>query len=294
MGTLRSMTGYGRGRAPAAGGRSLWVEARSRNHRHLELVLRLPAEYAALEDRLRALVAARVQRGRLEVSVVGDPMHPSTWPQVDLRAARAYHEVLRDLAERLGLPLGLDAAGLAALPGVSVLREAPPAAEAVEGDWPALEAAAVQALSGLDAARGREGEALAEAIRAALAATADCLRAVEARVPAVAAARQAAARARLAELLGPEGAPLAGAAVAAILDRLDVQEEIVRLHSHLRQAAEALGEPAPGRRLDFLAQEMQREWNTIAAKASDAEVAQQTVAARVAVERVREQVANVE
>ena len=294
MGALRSMTGYGRGRAPATGGRTVSVEARSRNHRHLELVLRLPPEYAALEDRLRALVAARVQRGRVEVAVAADPIHPAAVPQVDLRAARAYHEALRDLADRLGLPLGLDAARLAALPGVCVLREASAVADSGDEDWPALADAAAEALAALEAAREREGTALAGAIRAALGTTADCLRAVEARVPAVAAAREAAARARLAELLGPEGAPLAGAAAAAVLDRLDVQEELVRLRSHLDQAALALGDVAPGRRLDFLAQEMQREWNTIAAKASDAEVAQQTVAARVAVERVREQVANVE
>jgi uncharacterized protein (TIGR00255 family) len=290
--TLQSMTGFGRAVRVAPDGRTISVEARSHNHRHLDVLLRLPAEYGVVEGRLRAFVAERVRRGRVELSVAVEARAPAS-PVVDLRLAQAYHEALRELAERLGLPLGLDAAALAALPGVCPGPAAPPAAGAEE-DWPVLSSAAGAALAELVAARAQEGAALREAIAGGLRVIEGCLSAAEARAPEVAAAREAAARHRLADLLGAEAGVAAGPAVAAILERLDVREELVRLRSHLGRARAALDEAAPGRRLDFLAQEMQREWSTLAAKAGDAAMAEVTVAARVAVEQVREQLANAE
>jgi len=289
---LRSMTGFGRGSAGASG-RTLAVEARSVNHRYLDLALRLPREYGSFEERLRGLVRGRIRRGRVDLVLAAGPgPAPGRGLVVDTALAAQYHQALRNLAARLGVPIGLDAAALAALPGVCGLSEEP---GDPEGDWPLVAIAAQQALDGLDAMRAREGATLAAALAAALGTVGAQLRAAEARAPLAAGERLAALRERLQAALGQASAGGAPAELWGLLERADIREELVRLGSHLAQAQACLESAEPvGRVLDFLAQEMQREWSTIAAKAVDAELAERAVLARVAVEQIREQVQNVE
>ncbi len=291
---LRSMTGFGRAAASLDPGPAVVVEARAQNHRHLDVFIRLPREYLVLEERVRARVRARARRGRVELAVAvgADGRSGAANPFVDTAVAARYHEALRELAERLGIPLGLDAGVLAGLPGVCGLAEA---GGDVEADWPAIRQAVDEAMEGLDAVRLREGAALAAALEASFDALERLHGDVEAKVPAWARRREADARQRLAELLGQGEGALRPEAWAAVLERADVREELDRLRSHLAQARSAARGAEPcGRLLDFLAQEMAREWTTIAAKAGDAGIADATVRARVVVEQVREQVANVE
>jgi len=286
----QSMTGFGRG-GSANGGRVVTVEARGWNHRHLDVMIRLPREYAAWEVRLRALVRARLHRGRVEMVVTAGSAG-GAMAVIDTELAVRYYQALRLVAGRLDLPPGLTMADLAALPGVCAVGE--PEAEP-EGVWPALAAAADQALDGLQQCRAREGRALAAELEGLLATVGAHVAAVEGHLPAVREALIAAVRARYLDCAGDAGPGWRPELAVAALDRADIREELVRLRSHLRQAGECLGAQRPsGRELDVLAQELQREWTTISAKAADPVIAEHAVAARVAVEQVREQAQNVE
>lgn len=315
------MTGFGRG-AGEADGRAFVAELRAVNHRYLDLVVRLPRECTPLEERVRALLRRHVRRGHLEVTVEGVAVAPPgaagagraatpgsgptgapalpgggapVRPCVDTELAAAYHGALREVATRLHVPSQVDASFFLGLPGVCSLR---PLSTEPDDAWPALEAALLAAVSALARMRRREGEQLASALGLALGTVRTCLDEATRLGPEVAAAQLAGMRRRAADLLGEAArapSPELVAAWATLLERAAIEEELVRLGSHLAQVEACLrSEEAVGRRLDFLAQEMLREWNTIAAKAADARLADLAVAARVAVEQVREQVQNVE
>lgn len=313
------MTGYGRG-ADAGEGLRVSVEVRSVNHRFLEVVVRTPRLVAALEDRLRRLVAARLARGRVEVSVsCEDTAGRSRRVRVDTALARGYADALRTLARDLELGGGPDLGLVAGLPEVLTVTE-----EAVdaEGWWPVLERAAGRALDALVAMRSREGEALKQHLRGRLEALGGHLEAIAARAPEVVEEYRRRLWERVGELVGwrpghppqldpagpsgeaaePANAPRVtldearlATEVALFADRASIDEELVRARSHLEQLLAALeaGEPV-GRRMDFLVQELGRELTTMGAKASDARIAAAVVAARTELEKVREQVQNVE
>lgn len=290
---MQSMTGFGRGTAED-GGCAFVAEARSVNHRYLDVAVRVPREYAGLEDRIRAQVRARVGRGRIDVSVAVSAQAPGErGVRVDTALAARYHKLLQDLAAHLSISSEVDAGFFLGLPGVLEVRERLPDGDA---DWPAIEAAVAAALQALEAMRGREGTALGAALERGLATVRACLERVASRAPVVAAEQVARVRTRLEALqTGAAQGEAFPFDPAARLERVDISEELERLRSHLEQAAACLSAPGPvGRRLEFLAQEMQREWGTISAKASDRAIADDAVSARVAVEQVREQVQNIE
>jgi len=290
---LRSMTGYGRARRTR--GRLLAeAEARSVNGRYLAVRCRLPGDLLRLESRLEALVRERLSRGSVDVSVRLTAERRAGRPRVNRQALAVYREALESLG-------GGERALLLSLPGVVSFGEELPAEAAVDA---LVLGAAGEALQRMERARSAEGGRLAAALRRELASLRRHVDAVRRLAPAAVRSHHEAMRERLARLLerrqGPNPAPGAEdpallREVALLADKHDVTEELDRLKSHVDALAEALasGEPV-GRQLDFLLQEVGREVNTVGSKASDARIAARIVKAKSAVEKLREQAANIE
>ena len=288
------MTGFGAAEA-AAGGLSARAEVRSVNHRHLQVKLRLPPEASHLEPEVEALVRRKLSRGAVSVVVHLAREGGVATARIDEEAARAYAERLEALARRLGLGDGPDLEDLLLLPGVVAGREDGEADPRVA----TLVTRAVRgALAELVRMREREGEALRRDLARHAAAVGRLVARIEKRMPAVVRGHQRALRRRVAELLGGnsglEPRDLARE-IALLADRLDVSEELARLEAHLDQLERLLEKGGTvGRKLDFLTQEFFREANTVGSKCSDARVAHAVVDLKTCVERLREQVQNVE
>ena len=286
------MTGFGRGVAEQGGLRAT-VDIRAVNHRFLDLKLRGASLAPAVEEAVNAKVRATVERGAVTVSVnVARATYGGGAGTIDIAAATAAHAQLSELAQRLGIP-GPDLALVLAQPGVSGTVERLDEEEAPV--LPALDAALAQ----LDQMRRSEGAALA----AELGLRFDELVALRLSVANLAAGVPAQVTKRLQERLGRllDGQDLAidparlAQEVAVLADRADVTEELVRLASHLDQARALLaGAGAVGRRLDFLVQEIGRELNTIGSKSTVTEISAAIVEGKAALEKVREQIQNVE
>ncbi len=294
--SLRSMTGFGRAEA---GGQTLSVtaEARSVNHRHLDIAVRLPRALAAFEPDVRRLVQSRLERGRVEVSVQQAPAPGASAQTIGMDRALAAEYVARarELGTALGVAGDVTLAWLLERPGVLRLEEVP--APGQEAAWPILADAVGRALDALVAGRAAEGEALAAELGALRADLDAQVEVIAARLPAAVARYEARLRERIRGLLGgiavDEGRVLTE--VATWAEKTDVQEELTRLRAHLAELALVLERGGPaGRTLDFLMQELNREVNTIASKADDLEVSQAALAAKGVVEKMREQVQNLE
>ncbi len=290
---IRSLTGFGAGRAEQ-GGEAIDVEARSVNHKFCEVKVRLPRELAALELDVTRCVKERLARGGVEVSLRRRPARGALAPRVDLQLAEEYARAFREIRERLGLEDTVALRDILAAEGVVTLEERTVDLDEARA---AVMAALGQALGALIAMRGREGEALARDLDGRIA----LMEGVVARVEALAPQSVEHYRARLQERIQevargftPDPARLAQE-VALFADRLDVSEEITRLRSHLAHSRAILagGEPA-GRKMEFLVQEMHREANTIGSKSQRAEIAALVVTLKAEIERMREQVQNVE
>ena len=290
----RSMTGYGVAGGVVARGR-VQCEVRTVNHRHLSIQLRVPASLQGSEEALRGLVRRRLERGHVNVAVrwIEEPEQRSA-VGVDLARARQVVDVLERLRNELGLDGTIDLHLVARQPDVLTYGEE----SAVE---PEAERGLVdlvdQALSAVIAMREREGAALTRELNRLLAAMDEQLTVMRERAPARVAAERDRLRGAITELL--EGRPLSedrlAQEIAFLAERLDVQEEIVRLETHLAAARSALTRAGPvGRELGFLGQEMLREVNTIGSKANDAPMAQAVIAMKGELEKFREQVENLE
>jgi uncharacterized protein (TIGR00255 family) len=290
------MTGYGR--AEAGGSRAvLVVECRSVNHRHLDVSLKLPRILGGFESDARRLIQSAVQRGRVEVGVVvtaaeGTVLNPLT---VNLAQAREYTEAARTLAEALDLSDGPALGWVMAQSGVLTREEQPPLA--ADEAWPLLERALSAALADLVARREAEGRALGEELAGLAGQLAGHVDLVALRAPLAVERRAARLRERMQAMLA--GAEVdqgrVAAEVAVWADRTDVTEELARLRAHLAQLGALLAGDGPvGRTLDFLIQEINREVNTIGSKADDLEISQAVIAAKSTLEKMREQVANLE
>jgi uncharacterized protein (TIGR00255 family) len=289
------MTGYGHA-AFEIEGAGFEVELRCVNHRHLDVKTRLPRGLAGFEGELRAQVAERLSRGKVDLNVratAGAALADTV--ELDLAVAERYLAAARTLRERHGLPGALEVQALLALPGVARVVERELGEDSARR---ALRAAVAAALDSAAAMREAEGAALDRELRGRLARVAALVDAVEARAGEV----QRAVRDRLrkrAEQLREETGPVDEARlhqeVVWFADRLDVTEECVRLRSHVAQFLALLDGAGPaGRRLDFLLQEMGREANTIGSKSADAPIAHDVVELKTELERIREQVQNVE
>jgi uncharacterized protein (TIGR00255 family) len=295
---IRSMTGYGRA-SFAVEGVAFEVEVRSVNHRYLDARIRLPKPLADREADLKARIRSRMARGKVDL-VVSQAGEAGSGPRlaVDLAAAEQYLAASRELVERHGVAGALDAQALLALPGVARFVEPKLSPEALHA---ALARAVDEALDAVVAMREAEGAALADEIEGRLQRVLALAESLEARSGLVQQAVRERLRKRAGQLKSETGvldeARLHQEIVLAA-DRLDVTEEIVRLRSHVDQfrhilAAGADGE-AVGRRLDFLLQEMAREANTIGSKGTDAPVSHDVVELKTELERIREQVQNLE
>src|SRR5262245_15680501 len=292
----RSMTGYGR--AEVAGARlALSVECKSVNHRHLDIALKLPRALNALEADLRRLIQSAVSRGRIDVSVTWSPVGTGALASLSLNMtlAKEYVEIARRLTDDLGLE-GRPAVGwLLEQPGV-IVREAEPTLS-VEEAWPILEQAMIQALAELQTRREAEGAALAKELLALHGGLCAHVGACTAVAPAAVERRAARLRARIAALAGEVTVDESRLAteVAVWAEKTDITEELARLRAHLDQFALLLRTGGSmGRALDFLAQEMNREVNTVGSKADDLEISQTVIAAKSALEKLREQAQNIE
>lgn len=293
---MRSMTGYGRGVVDDAGARAT-VDVRAVNHRFLDLKLRGAALPAPLEEAIGARVRAAIERGAVSVSVHLVRGDTAGGPRIDGDAADRAYRALAGLASRLGLPssAGPDLALVLAQPGVVT------SGGDDDADGAPVTAAVLRALDAalgqLGAMRAAEGAALAAELHARL----DELTATRARIAVLAGGvpRELTRRlterlARLSDEVAVDPARLAQEIVLHA-DRADVTEELVRLASHLDQArALVAGTGAVGRRLDFLVQELGRELNTIGSKSVTAEITTAVVGAKATLEKLREQVQNVE
>ncbi len=294
MGLIASMTGYGR--AEARGVRlAVVVEARSLNHRFLEIGIKVPRALSAQEAGLRQLVQGRLARGRLDVSVATRRIGGSaSVVRTDVALGAEYARGARVLAEALGLRAELPLADLLRLPGVVTVEDA----DDEDGEAAVLlKDATEQAVAELLRMRQAEGAALAADLGTHVGALEAWAVDLERLLPAALGRIQERLRARIHALL--EEAPVDPARVAQegalLAARSDVAEEVARLGSHCGQFRALLAAGGPvGRQLDFLAQEMHREVNTIAAKADDGEMVARLLEARTAVERLREQAQNVE
>lgn len=291
---VRSMSGHGRGEAGNERVRVV-VEVRSVNHRFCRVSTRLPSDLMSLEDEIRRLVQERVQRGKVDVDARVESVSGAQL-RFDQRLARVYGDQLREVAEQAGTErprLG----DVLALPGVMV-------SDAIGGfdpdaDVEALRAALTAALDAHDAMRRREGEHLAADLRARLDTLHSGSAAIEAAAAEAPARARDALRARLEVLLAEVGRTVDDDRLvqeaAYHAERADITEELVRLRSHLRKSEELLeSSDAPGRSLDFLAQELHRELSTIGAKTKELPVAELTVELKAELERIREQVQNLE
>ena len=288
------MTGFGAGRGEAEGV-ALTVELRSVNGKFCEVKPRLPRELSSLETELVKTVKARLHRGVIDVFVRRESASGRGMvPQVDLALAAAYAKALRELKSELGLAGEPSIQDLAQMQGVISLGEtaADPLAMGT-----ALQSALAAALEGLEEMRRREGEALARDLLGRLATLEKGAQAIARLAPAQVEAARERLDARIAELT--RGVPLDPARlaqeVALIADRTDVAEELTRLASHLDQARGLVSADVPaGRKLEFLVQEVNREINTIGSKSQYAAIASQVVDLKAELERVREQIQNVE
>jgi uncharacterized protein (TIGR00255 family) len=291
---MRSMTGFGSA-SRSERGIALRAEVRAVNHKFLQLKLRLPEELASLEPELEARVRERLDRGAVNVNVSLDSSVALAPIELDLALAQRYSELLDKLNYELRLGAKLDIDDIARLPGVF---HSAPDSKAVAEARTVLLAVVDAALDSLAEMREREGAALARDVAARRDLIAALAARIRARMPVVVVTHQETLRKRVAELLGP-GTTLAptdlAREIALIADRLDVTEELTRLDSHLAQLGLLCTKKVPvGRQLDFLVQEFLREANTIGSKCSDAEVAHAVVELKTEIERLREQVQNVE
>ncbi len=288
------MTGFGTGRA-SVDGEELTVELKSVNHKFCEVKARLPRELSTLEPLLVRLVKERIARGAVEVLVRRQTAAvPAMAPQVDLALAQEYRRAYAELARALSLPDEVTVRDVATQPGVMRLDER---VVDLEKAARALEAALGQALDHLTAMRRKEGEALAADLLKRI----DQVEAMARRIfelsPRAVEEYRRRLEERIAELTrnAPVDPQRLAQEVAFFAERTDVAEELTRLLSHFEQFRALVSSPEPaGRKMDFLVQEMHREVNTTGSKSQHAEIAAQVVAMKAELERIREQVQNVE
>lgn len=291
---VKSMTGYGRCRE-MRGGRDITVEVRSVNNRYLDCTVKMPRAYIFAEDRMKAKVQQAISRGKVDVFVTIDATAAdATVVAVNEPLARGYYEALMKLKETFSLAGDVTPDVLAKFPEVLSVTKAEEDVEAIAAD---ICAVLDQALAAYNEMRGVEGVKLAEDVLSRVDTIETIVGRVEERSPQTLAAYRQRLEARMQEVLQSttidESRILTEAAIFA--DKIAVDEETVRLRSHIAQLRDMLrGDEAVGRKLDFLIQEVNRECNTIGSKCNDLAIAQDVVRLKAEVEKIREQVQNME
>ena len=291
---MRSMTGYGRGQS-AFNGTKISVELNSVNRKQSDVTVGLPRELAELESRVRDVINTRISRGRLNVVVAClNGASTSAKTALDTALAATYYRAMLELQKelRVGGEIGIET--ILRAPGVLRISEEQVAGEKV---WPHLEAALNEALDDLVKMRDREGKHLAKDLIKRLKIVRQSLRKIRQLVPGVIKKY----RQTLQERIQKAGIEVTidderlAKEIVFFADKSDVSEELTRLESHFAQFAHTLRKSEPvGRTLDFITQEISREFNTLGAKANDADISQLVVVCKAEMEKIREQIQNIE
>ena len=291
---IRSMTGYGSAKGTVAGF-AITIELRSVNNRYLDLGIKLPRGFLFAESEIKNYIQKKVSRGKLDFFLTLDSAESDqTRIRVNTRLAEAYRNAITGIGETLELPAPVSALDIARFPDVlSLEKEELDQGAFLEQLFPLLDTA----LEDFDAMRTREGEKLAEDLLQKADHIEELVQAVERQAPKTVSAYRERLEAKLREVLADTSASeervIAEAAIFA--DRIATDEETVRLHSHLSQFRKLMEEGSPiGRKLDFLIQEFNREANTIGSKCQDSEIAYLVVELKSEIEKIREQVQNIE
>lgn len=288
------MTGYGRGEADHEGAK-FSVELNTVNRKQSDIVVNLPRDLAELEPRIRQTINENVSRGRTNVLVcLHNGSHGPRKLALDTELARSYHEAMRALQKELSAPGEITIGTILQAPGV---MRAPEEAIKSEEAWPSVERALRAALAELIKMREREGKHLAKDLIHRLKAMRKSLKEIRALHPDVVKRYRTA----LLERIEKAGVPIAAdddrliKEISFFADRSDISEELTRLESHLAQFAHHLRKNEPvGRTLEFITQEIFREVNTLGSKANDATISQLVVGLKAELEKIREQIQNLE
>lgn len=288
------MTGYGRSEQ-IVDGRAVIVEIKSVNHRYFEFSCRTTRGYSFLEEKLKSFLQGRITRGKVDAYISVEALESAqTQVLVNHSLAEGYVQALRELAERYGLRDDISVSTVSRYSDIFSVHKAPEDEEAV---WNSVQQAAKEALKNFLAMREAEGERLRADVLSRAGTIMKLVDEIETRSPQTVAEYQERLRQKIQELLGDntvdEQRLLTETAIFA--DKVAVAEETVRLRSHFRQMEEMMKADAPiGRKLDFLVQEMNREANTIGSKAVDSKIAYLVVDIKAEIEKIREQIQNIE
>ena len=291
---IRSMTGYGRGEA-VLHDRTITVEVRAVNNRYLDCAVKIPRLYVFAEEAIKAQVQSQVGRGKVDVFVTIDSTAADKVAvTLNRPVADGYYAALTQMRETYDLAEPVSLSLLSRFPDVFLVEKEQGDADVIAGD---ILQVLSQALTDFNAMRAREGAKLADDVRVKAGTIASLVTQVEQRSPETVAAYREKLRQRMEEVLEntqiDESRILTEAALFA--DKVAVDEETVRLRSHLAQLEEMLQAEGPiGRKLDFLIQEFNREANTIGSKCSDIEIARHVVDIKAEIEKIREQIQNME
>jgi uncharacterized protein (TIGR00255 family) len=291
---MRSMTGYGRGDADHAGTK-FSVELNSVNRKQSDIVINLPRDLAALEPRIRQAINEKISRGRMNVLVgLHQGANGAAALALDTALARSYHDAMLTLQKELNAPGEITIGTILQAPGV--MRSPEQSIDADEA-WPGVRSALATALSELIKMREREGKHLAKDLIHRLKTLRKEIKEIRALYPDVVKKYRGALMERIqkAGLDLPVEDERVLKEVTIFADRSDISEELTRLESHLAQFAHHLRKNEPvGRTLEFITQEIFRELNTLGAKSNDAEISQHVVACKSELEKIREQIQNLE
>lgn len=291
---IKSMTGYGKSEQ-IIDSLNVTVEIKSVNHRYFEFSARVPREYGFLEEKLKKYCNSLITRGKVECYVsVEDLEEREMEVNVNETLAAGYVKALKELSERFGLKDDISAVTLSRYPDVITLHKA---SEDEERIWNAVKTVAETAVSKFIEMRETEGSKLRGDILSRADYIIECVEFIEGRSPETVREYNEKLKQRMKELLGDaavdEQRLLNEAAIYA--DKIAVDEETVRLRSHISQLRDFMNSSeAIGRKLDFLVQEINREANTIGSKAQDVDIAKKVIAIKAEVEKIREQVQNIE
>lgn len=292
---LQSMTGYGRGEC-SENDREFIVELKTVNHRYCDMFVKLPRSIIGLEDNVRKTISASIARGKVDLFVTyNDRSEGSKKIGMDISLADAYHDLLTKVSERYSLKNSIPPNVILGFQDVLSVEKAD---DDLEEIWTVLKKALDEALKNLTEMRRKEGENLKTDLTGRRERIIALLALIEQRAPFVAAEYKEKLENRITELLGKSDLldeQRLAQEVAVFADKCAIDEEIVRLKSHMSQLEGilALDEPV-GRKLDFLVQEMNREANTIGSKSNDIEITQNMLEIKSEIEKIREQVQNIE
>jgi uncharacterized protein (TIGR00255 family) len=291
---VRSMTGFGRGEY-SRDGKEFTVEVKTVNHRYFDIYIKMPRQIGFLEDRVRELLGKAISRGKIDVYITytnyGDDAKRVV---IDEQLAKAYISALEELRDKFSLADDISVSILAKCPDVMKVEQDEEDGEQL---WEILKTALDNAVASLIRMREIEGEALKRSLLERGDAVGAVIESIAARAPEIPKEYKAKLTDRIRDLLEQQAVDENRIAmeVALFADRCSIDEELVRLRSHFEQMKQILGMDQPiGRKLDFLVQEMNREINTIGSKANDLEITRLVVDVKSEIEKIREQVQNIE